>query len=747
MIKKIFTLIICFTFLFLKSNAQPPSYALQAVQGIYTPVAGGTVAVIASGNIDDGFSNGIPIGFTFTYNGVNYTTISASANGWSALGANITVTSSTTNLTSAANRPKLAPFYEDLALTDNANLTYQTSGTTGSRIFTLEWSNMLWDFNASAPSLSFQVKLYEGTNIIEFTYKQESGEVQINNSGGASIGISTTATGSGSFLSLSDSGPNPAVSSTIETTNISARPSTGQIYRWIPYCSASATNTTGEKISNFTYNTIDNNSSSTAGYENFSSQLTTVYLFPNSTLPFSTFISSFQPTDKISIYIDFNHNGDFSDPGESVFTSTGTLTSGTVTGNITIPAISSTVLSGRTRLRVRLEDTNNGPIGTSCGSSTTGQVEDYSIDIQQCFSANFSSQPQNIFICNGGSGSISMLSSGTLLTYQWQVSTNGGVSFNDLADNATYSGVTTNTLNISGATLLMNDYKYRVSINGTCTPTNTFSNVATLTINTAAAITLNPTDKKICVGQSTSFTSASTGSSVANQWQVSTDGGFSFVDLAGQTNTTLNFTNVHQILNGNRYRMKATVVSCGSVYSTPAILTVNALPVVTISVDPINQVKPGTTTFITAGSVPAPASYVWRLNGTVIPGATARYLIANVDGIGKYNVSVTDSNGCTGTSPELDISGLLSDKAFIYPNPNDGQFTVRFYSASANTKYTVTITNMLGNLVSKKYFTTSGSNYYPLSFDLRGVATGIYALHIFNETNNTEAKGKIYIKR
>src|SRR5687768_17230883 len=113
--RKIFTLIICFV-LYFSPKAQPPNYAFQAESVTYTPLVGGTVAVITSGDFDDGFSNGLPIGFSFTYNGTAYTTISASANGWTALGTNITLTSSTTNLTSGANRPKLAPLYEDIHL-------------------------------------------------------------------------------------------------------------------------------------------------------------------------------------------------------------------------------------------------------------------------------------------------------------------------------------------------------------------------------------------------------------------------------------------------------------------------------------------------------------------------------------------------------------------------------------------------------------------------------------------------------
>jgi hypothetical protein len=704
------------------------------------------VAVIASGDFDDGFVNGIPIGFTFTYNGTAYTTISASANGWTAFGSLNLTTTSTTNLTTGTGRPKLAPLFEDIHLVNNSNLTYSTTGAAGSRVFTLQYANVKWDFNALIPSLSFQIKLYEGTNVIEFIYQQESGAVELNSSGGAAIGITTTATGSGSFLSLSDSGPNPNVSSTVETLNIGVRPATGQIYRWIPYCTAGATNTTGEKISNFTYNTINNNSSSTAGYENFSNTLSTIYLFPNSTLPFSTTISSFLPTDEVNIYIDFNHNGDFSDAGETVFTSTGPLSSGTVTGNIVIPAISSSVLTGRTRLRIRVHDTNNGPNGTSCGTSTSGQVEDYSIDIQNCVTASITTQPQNTTICNGNGGSITIATSGTNLTHQWQVSTNGGSSFSDLTNTGIYSGVTTKTLNISAVNLTMNNYQYRVIINGQCTGLNTASNAAVLTVNTPATITTNPVDGNKCVGTTISFTGAASGSSPTYQWQVSTDGGFNYSNIAGATSATLTLDNLAMSQNGNRYRLVANVTSCGSVASSPAILTTYALPAVTISAAPLDQVKPGTTTYITAGSVPSPVSYVWKFNGAVIPGATTKTLLVDVNGIGKYNATVTDINGCSNTSPDFSISGLSDNWLYIYPNPNNGQFTVRWYSYWTFERFVITVISASGQIVAIKEF-NSNTNYYPMQLDLRNLATGIYAIVVSDPYTGAKARGKVFIQR
>ena len=67
------------------------------------------------------------------------------------------------------------------------------------------------------------------------------------------------------------------------------------------------------------------------------------------------------------------------------------------------------------------------------------------------------------------------------LTYQWQVSTNGGTSYSSLSNAGVYSTVTTTTLNISDVTGF-DTYKYRCVVTGTNTGVTATSNVATLTV-------------------------------------------------------------------------------------------------------------------------------------------------------------------------------------------------------------------------------------------------------------------------
>ncbi len=141
------------------------------------------------------------------------------------------------------------------------------------------------------------------------------------------------------------------------------------------YCSASATSTSFEKISNVTFNTINNASSSTAGYEDFTALTTTVTA--GLSYPATVTILGGFSSDQVVIFIDFNQDGDFTDPGETVYTSGQGV--GPFTGNILIPLTAS---NGNTRMRVRMHDAGAlVPNPTSCGVSSFGQVEDYTINI------------------------------------------------------------------------------------------------------------------------------------------------------------------------------------------------------------------------------------------------------------------------------------------------------------------------------------------------------------------------------
>ncbi|WP_291095118.1 GEVED domain-containing protein, partial [Flavobacterium sp. UBA2787] len=212
-----------------------PSYAInsalyrfEATSGVFTPLVGGTATSLPVG-ADDTLSTSTPIGFTFNYGGTNYTNFRVNSNGL--LTFNATGNSGAFNqleTTTATFRPGLAPLWDDLQCT--TGVTYQVSGVSPNRVLTVEWLNMEWNWSSTV-GISFQVKLYEGTNTIEYVYRPEAGG-NPTGSGGASIGLMGTA--ATNFVSLSNSSATPTVSTTTATNTIGVKPANGQIYRFIP---------------------------------------------------------------------------------------------------------------------------------------------------------------------------------------------------------------------------------------------------------------------------------------------------------------------------------------------------------------------------------------------------------------------------------------------------------------------------------------------------------------------------------
>ena len=132
---------------------------------------------------DDNRSFPIPIGFDFWYDGVRYTELSVSTNGF------VDFSSSTSNGTGAGaygyqnsaytgdgsgTWNALAVMYDDLTAQGGTDplgnsIRYHLTGTAPNRIFTVEWVNMAVYLNTT-PSLNFQVRIYEKTGVLEYNY-------------------------------------------------------------------------------------------------------------------------------------------------------------------------------------------------------------------------------------------------------------------------------------------------------------------------------------------------------------------------------------------------------------------------------------------------------------------------------------------------------------------------------------------------------------------------------------------------
>jgi len=88
-------------------------------------------------------------------------------------------------------------------------------------------------------------------------------------------------------------------------------------------------------------------------------------------------------------------------------------------------------------------------------------------------------------------------------------------------------------------------------------------------------VTQNPASVTITEGDPVTFTAAASGEPTPSvQWQVSTDGGVTFTNLAGATSTTLTFTTA---LTENGYEYRAVFTNrVGTATTSAAVLTVEA---------------------------------------------------------------------------------------------------------------------------------------------------------------------------
>jgi hypothetical protein len=305
-----------------------------------------------------------------------------------------------------------------------------------------------------------------------------------------------------------------------------------------------------------------------------------------------------------------------------------------------------------------------------------------------------SASPNDVTICVGSNNTFSVSGTGTGITYQWQLSTDGGANYNNIG------GATLSTYTVSGVTIGMNGSRYRCVVSGTCTPSAT-SSAAILTVIAPVSITTQPiVSTSVCVGNNTSFTVAgSSVQAIVYQWQVSTDNGANWNNVtntgiySGAATATLTITNAIAPLNNNRYRCLLSNATCSVPTATNAsILTVNALPAVTWTNALVEQCS-NNTTFALTGGTPAGGVY----SGTGVTGTNFNSSTAGA-GLFTLTYTYTDANGCVNTSTNTirvrlqPTIGLTASLSGLLP----GKISTLTATPSASTGGTLT-TNWLYN--------------------------------------------------
>lgn len=140
----------------------------------------------------------------------------------------------------------------------------------------------------------------------------------------------------------------------------------------VTYCGSEGTSQSFEWIDAFSMGTINNVSGNNGGYADFTNQVLATQAGASYSFSLTPGFGSGTYTENWRVWIDYNIDGDFDDPGELVIQAAG---NSVITGSITIP--SNTAL-GNARMRVSMKWSS---YSTPCEVFTYGEVEDYTVSL------------------------------------------------------------------------------------------------------------------------------------------------------------------------------------------------------------------------------------------------------------------------------------------------------------------------------------------------------------------------------
>ncbi len=327
-------------------------------------------------------------------------------------------------------------------------------------------------------------------------------------------------------------------------------------------------------------------------------------------------------------------------------------------------------------------------------------------------------------VCVGSSVTFtaSPTNGGTTPTYQWQV--------NGL--NVGSGGTVYSTSSLANSDIVT----CSMTSNATCPSVpNATSNAITVVIDPilvpSDTISISSGTNPTCSGQAVTFDAAITngGSAPVYQWQI--NGVNAGTGLSTFTSSTLNNGDVVTcILTSN-----ATCVSPASVTS----------PAITMVVNP----TPATPTISQAGTTLTSSSATgnqWYLNGVIIVGATSQNYTFTVNG--TYTVVVTTgpcSSAASAPTVIINVGIQDADNAFllgIFPNPNDGHFTISF-NVPVKSTYKLELTNELGQSIYKDEL-KDYSGTYSKQLSVVEYGKGVYTITLTNDKNEVVKKIIVY---
>ncbi len=259
------------------------SYTPNALSASYTALSTGTT-IVSGANVSGTTSNayyqggsantagsGIPIGFTFTYNCANYTTLGVHTNAFVWFGSGTPLPATTATISNASANlggtgvidGVIANWSGSLASTPripvgaSSYIRYRTDGAAPNRIFKIEWGGykMTGTSNGSGLIPSSQIWLYETSNVIEMYFNNQN-SIFINGTRVGQCGLRGASNADFrnlSFTTASTWANIPAGSANTQTIQTSSSPACwpnpNRMVSWTPTLSCCTVPTTQASIS------------------------------------------------------------------------------------------------------------------------------------------------------------------------------------------------------------------------------------------------------------------------------------------------------------------------------------------------------------------------------------------------------------------------------------------------------------------------------------------------------------------
>ncbi len=274
-------------------------------------------------------------------------------------------------------------------------------------------------------------------------------------------------------------------------------------------------------------------------------------------------------------------------------------------------------------------------VSNPCGTSTA-----FTRKITVLERPEITVDPTNKIVCDGLNTTFTATAVGSNLAYRWQVlTTANGATFTDVTNTGVYSGATTASLGITGVTLSMHGYKYKLIVSGSCSP-NDESPEVTLTVNPRPTSVISGSTT-VCANTAATISIALTGTA---PWSITYSDGTTSTSVTTSSST---YTFSVSLATTKTYTVTslsdANCTAASGDRTGSAVITINPLPTITGTLSACVS----STTQLT-GSATADATTPWSSASTGVATISNTGLVTGISA-GTSVISYKNTNGCIKT--------------------------------------------------------------------------------------------------